>query len=390
MSPIPPSRLNSGVDPALDRIISRCLNRDSKDRFSSFAEFFQTLLKQSSLWLENVPEDSRLVPDPNHVIAVDHFGLQLPDGLNATFMLDYVVAATALATNPRKVVVDDKHPFRAPDGSDWVSYFQRVHVLMEIHNYEAAAGLIAEALDSDSENPLALSYQAILLGALGKHEKAIEAYDKVFALEHNHPWCKVPAMAYNAAITYYVRAVDLERAKGARGAFERRVANETDREYRLHLHETVSSAIEFLEVNISMLCADILAPEEATAIQTTKSFIKAKRAFGLIYAGRFSEALPLLRHAVVVDPDNGAIWGVLGDCYMELGRLEEAEQALRHSCTHSPDNFQSWFHRAQVCLRLGRADDLEECLITAWQLQPENEQLNELISNLIAEDLKRF
>jgi tetratricopeptide (TPR) repeat protein len=66
------------------------------------------------------------------------------------------------------------------------------------------------------------------------------------------------------------------------------------------------------------------------------------------------EALNLIKHAVDLDPQNGAYLDSLGWAYFRLGRYDEAEANLRRAAAKTPNDATVQDHLAELYAKTGK------------------------------------
>ncbi len=95
------------------------------------------------------------------------------------------------------------------------------------------------------------------------------------------------------------------------------------------------------------------------------------------------EALPLIRHAVELEPDNPAYLDSLGWVNFRLGHLDEAERWLRQAVDGSPSDGTVLAHLGEVLAALGKTAEARKILEQALTRSPENpDHVRELLAGL--------
>ncbi len=90
----------------------------------------------------------------------------------------------------------------------------------------------------------------------------------------------------------------------------------------------------------------------------------------LMHAGKFSDALPLLEHVLILNPALANIWHVKATCLLNLARYAEAESDYRHALKLNPDSFDST-HGFALCLReLGKYDEALPAALVLMMSKP--------------------
>ena len=95
------------------------------------------------------------------------------------------------------------------------------------------------------------------------------------------------------------------------------------------------------------------------------------------------EALPLIRHAVELEPDNPAYLDSLGWVQFRLGHLDEAERWLRQAVDGSPSDGTVLAHLGEVLAALSKTAEARKSLERALTLSPENpDHVRQLLADL--------
>ncbi len=95
------------------------------------------------------------------------------------------------------------------------------------------------------------------------------------------------------------------------------------------------------------------------------------------------EALPLIRHAVELEPDNPAYLDSLGWVHFRLGHLDEAERRLRQAVDGSPSDGTVLGHLGEVLAALGKTAEARKTLERALTSSPENpDHIRQLLAGL--------
>lgn len=101
---------------------------------------------------------------------------------------------------------------------------------------------------------------------------------------------------------------------------------------------------------------------------------KQRQVSSLLRAGRYAQAIELLKPLVGKHPDEVRLQVMLAQCYMATGRSEDALRAAGAAVSRQPDHFGSNLAFAQVSLALAsRGADLEQasqCVDRAVELRP--------------------
>ncbi len=358
LEPPPPSQINPSLDQSLEALILRCMRKDRAARFQSFRELELAAMdgaRQIPDFLEKVATGTRFVT----IEAIQGY---------LTPYLDQSAQQPASAEY-------------APDGSDWLSYVQRIYQIITINNLPLAQEMVDRALAQDPTQPIIRCYQAMLYVRLGQFELAHSAFEQLFALK-DPKGRVVPAMAYAEAIQFYflIREYDLAHAVERRALD--RLASETDPQYRQHFEETIQDAVaelngeldksvaqEFgLDIDLSLPAKDNAALDQLQASRASLQAIEFAR------RGLYEPALQLFRTAVSKSPQDGYIWADLGTCLMENQQYAEAYEALQQAQAFIPDDFITWLHLGLVSEQLAKPEEALAYYERAIQIDGHNPQ----------------
>jgi serine/threonine protein kinase/Flp pilus assembly protein TadD len=355
--PTPPSLLNGDVDGRLESIILRCLQKDKVDRYESFRELELTAM--ASVQLEEVLAQARV-----------HTRL-----LTQEAVTEYLV--------PYFRPQPGRQEERAPDGSDWLSYLQRLLNLIQLDDLAQAERMVAEGLAIDPDGPILLCYRAMILARRGEFDEAARAFETLF--DHVDPQeRKIPAIAYAEGIRFYRMIGQYEEARAVHRGAEERLRNEADPAYREHFEETIREEVAQLhheydkevaerfgvEVDFDKLFDETSENDDWNELAAAQA---SKRAIIMVERGLYEPALQQFRRAVALAPDYGYAWADLGTCLMEMKRYDEAFDALERASV-LVDDVITWFHLAKVSAALGRWDEALASVDEALRLEPEHEQ----------------
>ena len=104
----------------------------------------------------------------------------------------------------------------------------------------------------------------------------------------------------------------------------------------------------------------------------------------LLDAGRFAEALPLLREAHERSPRRGS-GHRLGYCYLALGDLENAERVLRAEVEAHPDLVDARNALGVSLINQGRGEDALAVFLEAARLAPHSAEANNNAGNVLSD-----
>jgi tetratricopeptide (TPR) repeat protein len=97
---------------------------------------------------------------------------------------------------------------------------------------------------------------------------------------------------------------------------------------------------------------------------------------------KLDEAVPLIRQALAIDPDNPYYIDSLGWAFFRLGRLEDARTELERALVLSGGDPEIHAHLGDVFLALGRRDDAKAQYEKGLQLDPTSDSLTRKLESL--------
>ena len=104
----------------------------------------------------------------------------------------------------------------------------------------------------------------------------------------------------------------------------------------------------------------------------------------LLDAGRFAEALPLLREAHERAPRRGS-GHRLGYCYLALGDFRSAEQVLRSEVEAHPDLIDARNALGVALINQARREDALTVFLEAARLAPQSAEANTNAGNVLSD-----
>lgn len=99
----------------------------------------------------------------------------------------------------------------------------------------------------------------------------------------------------------------------------------------------------------------------------------------LLKAGNWHGAMPLLRRAVALEPDNAQAWADFGLVLLMVKRTGEGEEALGRAMALDPDLPAPWYNRGLARVHAGRWAEAVADLQRALELAPGNEEIETLL-----------
>lgn len=168
------------------------------------------------------------------------------------------------------------------------------------------------------------------------------------------------------AVLLYVWAQTLlffGRNAAALRAFQQAVAEDATR-------ADAWSVIGFLQAQRGAVGEAVAAFDKALTLRPDDPSLCFNAAFALQKAGDHECAVPLLRHAIEVDPKLDRAWYGLGLSLAHVGRYEEAVAPFREAARLQPFNPYAGYQLGAVLFKLGRRDETEKEYVRVKQFDP--------------------
>jgi eukaryotic-like serine/threonine-protein kinase len=91
--------------------------------------------------------------------------------------------------------------------------------------------------------------------------------------------------------------------------------------------------------------------------------IRINLSMALVRCGRHAEAIPILRKCIELEPDDAALYGLLGYSLNAVGNKDEAWEEFQHAVKVDPAIFANWQNVRVQLLQQGRGDEAR----TLWR-----------------------
>lgn len=146
---------------------------------------------------------------------------------------------------------------------------------------------------------------------------------------------------FDTSITPKISVAEQEVFKALLPLMESNPA-EAARQLRSEISAESSAALDYTLANLYVQIQDLENAERAyeTAIRKFPNFFRAYKNLGLVYVndGRYEEALPLLRRGLELGGTDGALYGPLGLCYLNLDQPASALTAYNQALLFQPES----------------------------------------------------
>jgi serine/threonine protein kinase/tetratricopeptide (TPR) repeat protein len=419
-TPKPPSDLNEAVPPDLDRLVSRCLAKQPRDRYASTRDLARDLreirdsLTGESARLRSGSGRHDMRPAPPRLTQ-----LFVVLGALAVFTAGYVMwqRRSAPAASPQRITSLAVAPFRdlseSADGrllSDGISELVGAHLadvrelrvamldrededLGAIRNRTGAQAVVRGAVQREGEDVLVTWSMVDATGATLRSDSIRGSLRDLFALENSVADSLLQAVAAPRPVSVrpqtsrlgaeaqkaFVEAFGVVRRSRDEKSLDTAVAS-----LQLLLRDygdspAVNALLARALLNKASLSGRIAWLEQATvyanrAIALDPSDPDALVTLGLLQgaSGRGAEAIRSFEHALRIRPDLAEAMTGMGDALQQLGRGADAEAAYQKSIDLRPDGAGTFMKYGAFCLARGRNDDAIRLFTRAAQLLPDS------------------
>lgn len=343
LAPTPPCALRPGLDPALETVILRCLEKHPSQRYSSAIALERAL---------GGADDAQVLPQGRRSPAL---ALSLALGL-AVLALGALGATVWLesARDPSDPVV------AGPSAVDLDAQLERVRVSLEAGDLEQGLRGAEAALAVDPDAVPALLCRAEALTRLRRFPEAVAAADRLLRVDPEHPQghhlrgtALLEERRFEEGLASLERALELEPGLAEAHATRGIVLFELGRP-----DEALRAAKEAAE----------LATDSAQA-----AFVYGRI---LANAGRQKEALEALSRSIELDPTVGAAWLERGKLHVAGKRYGDAIHDLDRAVESNPTAPDVFSNRALAHAHLDDVTAALEDLGSAIALDPGNAQLH--------------
>jgi tetratricopeptide (TPR) repeat protein len=397
-----PIFLNPKIPENLDRLITRCLEKNPDMRYKDFKELQEDLIQ---IFKDLTRED--------YVVAgkkEEFYGIDWSLKGHALFNLGKFQEAIECFDKTHKT-----------NPGDLVAWNNKGLAYYKLGNYQKALGCFNTVLDIDSRDSYAWTNKGLALAGLGKYQESLGCYEK--ALEVNPrdsvAWSNKGLTFANLgkldeAIRCYDTALEinprdpvtwcnkgfaqgnLEKLEEAVGCFDKVLGiNPRDAGawnykglayYKLgHYPEALGCFNKALDIdpqsnealkNKGSILRQI-GPQESIAC-FNKALARESRDAGawnnkgLSYAkmGNYSEALECFNKALEVDPRSCEAWNNKGLALRYSGRIPEALVCFDKALGINPRDASAWNNKGLVHNKLGNFSEALECFDKALEINP--------------------
>ena len=282
---------------------------------------------------------------------------------------EHQMAGTIPSTNTLLGVVVER--CLKPNPSDRYGSFQELRGDLE-PIWEQRTGRKFE-IPQIGEKPAGFwSRKGTSLSQLGRHEEAIECFDKALAIDSGYlgAWGgKAVALdglgRFNEAISHYDRALTIDPRNAIFWL------NKGFPLGKLGRHEE------------AIACYD-----KALAIDPQKANAWGGKGNGLTQLGRYEEAIACYDKALAIDPRHAHVWNNKSNPLAALGRTEEAIRCYDKALATDPQYVDALLNKGLVLLGLGRHQEAISCYDQALAIDPRNANAWQNKANAL-EDLGR-
>ncbi|KRT69857.1 MAG: TPR-repeat-containing protein [candidate division NC10 bacterium CSP1-5] len=362
--PIP--RLNS----PLFRMIERCLQKDPRRRYQTFADLSSDLemllmnytgevirppeLKALEAWewsnkglsLYALGQHSEAIQCLDQALALDPLdaGAWNDKGRSLSALGRF---EEALGCYDRAVELDQGYSY------PWVN---KALALQALRRYEEALRCYDDALKLDPRAAWTWNNKGLCLHGLGRFSESLSCYDEALKLDprNSYAWNNKGLSLQGLgrleeALSCFDRALELDPGYSAawqnKGLSLRHAGRVTDALYYF------DKALEF-------------DPRDAK--------LWSNKASALLALGRYEEALGCCDIALELKAEYAHAWNNKGICLKGLGRGEEALRCYDRALQHDPLHLNAWHNKGNILHELGHFEEAVDCYRHLLQLDPRN------------------
>ncbi len=363
---VAPPALPDNLPPALKELVLQCLAKDPLQRPDSFVEVRRRL---QALFQEATGQEPPTVAGGAQLDALD-----LNDqGASMCRMGLYEEGLRKL---------DEALKLKPEMVEAWVN----AAVILERQGQLEAALEKLQRAAGLKPHSAAFGQLGVVLGKLGRHQEALEAFDQGLRLDPNNHLIHYNLGLHLAAGGQLKAAVDhFDRALALYPRMERAWLGKGMALFNANdLVGSVGCMKSAVEVNPHFVdgwnyLADInltlgrveeagMAAERALELDPSSAKAWLHNGRVLVTNQRYEEALPKLNRALVLDPDDSLGWYVLGSSLSLLERYPEAVEAFDRALTLEPRDDASYFNRGVALIRMGQEQAGTESLLKAREL----------------------
>jgi tetratricopeptide (TPR) repeat protein len=370
-SPLSPSQINSAVPPDVSKIVMRCLEKNPKNRFSTFRELREALLLvfKEYTGFEYIMEKSNeeltagewtlkalsLATLGRHEDALKPFDFALEKSpKDATIWAkkgDSLVALNrlkdAIKCYDKAIMMDH----RIPD--TWVS---KGNALFQLQDFEKSMFCFNNALKVDPDNVEVWVKKGIYYNIVDSYEEALKCVDKAIAINpkiadawYTKSKSLVALGRLQEALECSTRALEQNPLAGDLWFLQATI---------YHGQRLYGQAIERFDKAIEM------NPQDAKALLG-----KADCQFALAH---FKEALVSINFILEKDDGNLEAWEARGKCLFHMGEKEEALKCFENILRRSPRHFKALCMMGNVLQDLFSSKEAKLCYDAAFKEKPDD------------------
>ena len=362
LSPVP--KLNSPLFP----IIQRCLEKEPKKRFQSFAEIrseLEPLLKKLTGEVIKAPKQKELeawewvnkgfsfnsLGKYQEAIACYDRAIEIDPRLVGAWN-GKGVAFAKLGRYQEEIACYDKAI--GIDPREAGAWNNKGVALENLGKYQEAIVCYDRAIEIDPRLVEAWNGKGGALSKLGRHQEAIVCYDKAIGIDPRD------------AGAWYSKGValsELGRYQEAIACYDR--ALEIDAGYAEAWHNKGSALGNLGKYHEAIACCD-------KALEINPIFMQAwsNKGNALSRLGRHQEAIGCYDRAIEIDPRNAEAWYSKGLALAKLGRYQEAIACCDKALEIDPRHANAWHNKGFALGTLGKYHEAIACYDKAIEIDP--------------------
>ncbi|MCL1472359.1 serine/threonine-protein kinase [Argonema antarcticum] len=276
-----------------------------------------------------------------------------------------------------------------PQIPEAVELLNQGKILIELHRYEEAVGILEKAIQIDKNHSEAWVKRGEALSKLQKYEEALRAYDESLKIKsdysqawHDRSVVLEKLKRYEEALTSLDKTVEiqpnypkawhdrgvvlnqLQRYQEALSSLDKAVEIQPDYSEAWYNKGIVLNKLQSYKEALSSL-------EKAVKLQPAYAEAWVERGSTLGQLQKYNDAIASFDKALAIEPDSAEAWSGRGYVLIKLSRYEEAIACLEKAVKIKQDYAEAWYNRGVVLDKLKKYDVAIASYDKAAQIKPD-------------------
>jgi tetratricopeptide (TPR) repeat protein len=285
----------------------------------------------------------------------------------------------------------------SPDESSLISQGLQLNI---DGKHEEAIQCFDRALEIDPENDYALAMKGACFAILHKHEEAMQCYDRALEIDPENANYKTMKDELTNFVDTLEQSIDDPEE---RKRLSRNLENFTDPEnvfvegMRLYQLQNFKEAIPYLkkakstpEVDgmlgmclrrIQKYDESITHFDKALSVEPENEMYLSMKGFSLSDLKRYDELVIHLTKLLKINPLNEDAWRSKGMALLNLSKYDDAIFCYDKVLEINPDDATNWFDKAEALEKLSKYDDAIFCYEKGFKINPDDPDISEWSSD---------